>query len=1066
MNTLLVLTLSGSVLALLLLALRYLILRKMPSTVYYYAWLLVLLRFVLPLPGLIPMVAVTPISAPESAAVVSVSPSAPEENTVVPMPLVPAAVSPAQEDPDAVSEESSSTVPIQAETTVTNTGKSFSIDWKSPAFWLALWAAGAVVTFGLTVFSYLRFSASLRNRLQIPDRSTQALYTSLPGRKPSLYSCRALKTPLMCGVLHPRIILPARPTNEELLTNILRHELMHYHRRDTLYKWIAVAILSLHWFNPLSWLIRREISRSCELSCDEMLLRSMNRAEKQSYGNTLLNLAASSSLPAGVVATTFSTEKKNLKERLEQIMNYKKSAARVLASVLALVLLAGCGAAAGPAAEFPAEKADVTITDDTVVHVSTVDEFLAAIAPNAVIELAAGEYDLSTASDYGADTHSSYYSWNGVWDENGKTSAELLIQSVDNLTIRGGGMEETTIAAVPRYANVIRFVGCKDLILTDLTAGHTMAPGYCTGGVLYFDNCSNISLDTCGLYGCGTIGVQAKDCSNLMVTCSSIYECSYGAVSVNSCRNVSVDGCEIFAHGTRAGQGEAINLFDASYSDGFVVHNSRIYDNRTQYLMRSDYTRDVLFLSNEVSNNSIASAAFYLQQYNAVVDGCSFTDNHLLGGWYISDGVYAADIDGNILAGDAFEAMTLREIDPGTAVTPVKADPAPVVPAGATVEVTTVDEFLAAIGPDRNIILKGELFDLSTASNYGVIGGEYYFWNQNYDGPELVIHDVSGLSIGTSNADRKATTLAAIPRYANVLNFRNCEKIQLMDFTAGHTKEPGVCAGGVLYFDNCNDVTVYKMGLYGCGILGIQASQCTKIAIDWTEIYECSQGAGYFYKTDGISFDSCDIHDVPSPALRFIQCGDKIWNNEPIGSGLEDMFDVGSNWELVPYKNEPEESFYAGSVEDLNNPFAEEPAQQYEKNSPQVQFAASVQKAFADGDWEALVDKISFPIQLFLDGYSITLADRDDFLNVKDELTGKTPFTSRVCERIANASLDEFGQCIYGNTCCDHLIAFACAGNDIRTDNLYITAISTTTPLWPGRAMNSNYVQVVPTPMP
>jgi hypothetical protein len=54
MRILLNLTLSGSALAFLLLALRYLILKKMPSTVYYYAWLLVLLRFILPLPGLVP----------------------------------------------------------------------------------------------------------------------------------------------------------------------------------------------------------------------------------------------------------------------------------------------------------------------------------------------------------------------------------------------------------------------------------------------------------------------------------------------------------------------------------------------------------------------------------------------------------------------------------------------------------------------------------------------------------------------------------------------------------------------------------------------------------------------------------------------------------------------------------------------------------------------------------------------------------------------------------------------------------------------------------------------------
>ena len=54
MYPLLVMTISGSALALLLMCLRYTVLRKMPSTVYYYAWLLVLLRFALPLPGLIP----------------------------------------------------------------------------------------------------------------------------------------------------------------------------------------------------------------------------------------------------------------------------------------------------------------------------------------------------------------------------------------------------------------------------------------------------------------------------------------------------------------------------------------------------------------------------------------------------------------------------------------------------------------------------------------------------------------------------------------------------------------------------------------------------------------------------------------------------------------------------------------------------------------------------------------------------------------------------------------------------------------------------------------------------
>ena len=68
MKTLLALTVSGSALTILLLVLRYILLKKMPSTVYYYAWLLVLLRFLLPLPGLVPPFPAAADSAPEAAA--------------------------------------------------------------------------------------------------------------------------------------------------------------------------------------------------------------------------------------------------------------------------------------------------------------------------------------------------------------------------------------------------------------------------------------------------------------------------------------------------------------------------------------------------------------------------------------------------------------------------------------------------------------------------------------------------------------------------------------------------------------------------------------------------------------------------------------------------------------------------------------------------------------------------------------------------------------------------------------------------------------------------------------
>ena len=990
---LLSLTLSGSVLALLLLALRYVLLKKMPSTVYYYAWLLVLLRFVLPLPGLVPveraeqelsLPAISAASIPQAEQARQPVQTLPPEGYVQPAPVSAGTVE---------AEPTVQPAPAQAPTSVKN-----YVNFKSSAFWSAVWAVGATISFAWVLASYMLFTARVRRSLSGATAEDRRVYRALLGQKPQLYRCAAFNTPLMFGLLRPLITLPEQVYDEELLRNILRHELMHYRRRDTLYKWFAVAVLSTQWFNPLSYLIRRELNRACELSCDEILLRGMDRAGKLSYGNTLLTMASAGALPAGVVATTFSTEKRNLKERLEQIMNYKQSGARILSAVLTVALLLGCGGIAGPA---PAAA-------DNVGGVSAVDELLAAIAPDTVIELSPGTFDLSAASNYGEDSHSPYYSWNEVYD-----GYELVLHNVQNLTIRGAGLDETTLAAVPRYANVLRFSGCQGIHIEALTAGHTTEPGFCTGGVLYFDNCENSAVDACGLYGCGILGVQARDCTGLTVKDSDIYECSYGAVSLHQCRNVQIEGCDIHDHGKR--EGDAMFLFDVNYSDNVILNRNRIHANSAQYLLNSDYARRVLFLSNEVSDNRFPAKVFSLTGYSVTVDGCAFEGNDVSHGWYSGSGVYASNLYGEPLEGAMLAEMTLQELNPDDVAPPVSPSGSLEVAKGGSVTVTTVDELLAALGPDRTIILDGALFDLSTASNYGGIGTDCYYWAENVDGPQLVIHDLNGLSIQAKNTESGATTLAAIPRYADVISFRNCDNLFLGGFTAGHTKEPGACSGGVLSFQNCHQVMLEKMRLFGCGILGIQASQCSSLDILRTEIYECSQGAAQFFKTDGIRFVDCNIHDVPSPALRFSESGDKTWNGEAI-SGLDGDYDVDENGALVTSGIESGES---------------ENVLVIPTDSPEYTFLSAMQKAIAQGDWETLADNMAFPLTIIIPSEKhetnyVHIPDKETFLSRELDQIMNTAYRRYV----ENAQLETAAPTIWGYAALDEALCFAVYPNE------------------------------------
>jgi len=969
MSTMLVLTISGSVLALLLVGLRYTVLRKMPSTIYYYAWLLVLLRFALPLPGLVPTTAEAKPSIPvpstpaiyiemndqENVQENNQDTSEFEQNSV------------ARSTP---TEPTVSHITINAtetqEMTVTNTAPkaAFSIDWKSPKLWLSIWALGALVSLAITVFSYLKFSFDLKKNLMEPDCFTQAVYASIPGRKPSLYFSDSARTPMMLGVLRPKIVLPYRDYDQELLLNVLRHELTHYRRFDAVYKWASVVILSLHWFNPIAWFIRRELNRACEMSCDEMLLRSMNKDEKQSYGDSLLIMAASSALPSAVVATSFATEKRNLKERLVQIMNYKKSGTRILAAALTVTLLAGTGVAAGPvyakaeeahaggpdfenvsdietsesASESASESVSesetaVTETENThesetsgsdtentresetsapkanakVVKVKTVDEFLAAIAPNTVIELAAGVYDLSKASDYDTNTKSKYYHWEHDVGEEEK-AAELIIQNASGLTIRGAGMGKTTIEAVPRFVNVINFKKCNNLTVSNITAGHTKEPGLCTGGVLLIEDSSDINVDSCGLFGCGTVGVLGLNCRKLNVMNCNIYECSYSAIRIANCEDALVSGCNIYDHGKKETGNVAESLFVVYECSNFTVYNCKIHDNKLEGLLYTRGSDNVLFLSNEVTKNTFTAGTFHFEQAGATVDGCRFEGNK--SSWYREYAkVKATGVDGKELDAAQFKAMKLRDIKPESVAPKAAPTPAPAIKTknvapGSEINVKTMDEFLSALGSDRTIVLDETNFITAQASGYyaGVYGGdesEFYHWCGTPDGPELIIDNVKNLTIKAKNSDPSATKFEAIPCEANVLSFACCENITVSGFTVGHTKNTGSSGGGVLKFDECKNIKIENMRLYGCGNEGIEAEKSSDIDIINTEIFKCGQGAGFFTETNGIHFTNCKIHDAKSPTILFYNtCDNRTWNGELLDP-MKWCFDVKNDGTIV-----------------------------------------------------------------------------------------------------------------------------------------------------------------------
>ena len=200
-----------------------------------------------------------------------------------------------------------------------------------------IWLAGAALLAAYFTVSCLR--AGKRFRCSRPDESPavrrwlagQKLHRPLEVRRSALVS-----SPLTYGILRPVILLPeGMEVGEAALACILTHEYIHVRRFDSAAKPVFAAVLCVHWFNPLVWVMYLLANRDLELSCDERVMDTLGGGERASYALTLIHMEEARS-------RGFSPYnhfgKLAIEERIEAIMKYKKTTVPALILAAALVV--------------------------------------------------------------------------------------------------------------------------------------------------------------------------------------------------------------------------------------------------------------------------------------------------------------------------------------------------------------------------------------------------------------------------------------------------------------------------------------------------------------------------------------------------------------------------------------------------------------------------------------------------------------------------------------------------------------------------------------------------------
>jgi bla regulator protein BlaR1 len=153
-----------------------------------------------------------------------------------------------------------------------------------------------------------------------------------------LYLSENITTPLTIGFLKPIILVPLASINHlttEQLEAVLLHELAHIKRYDYLVNIILSAVEIGLFFNPFTQMLRKQIHKERENSCDDWVLQFQYKASD--YAEALLRIAYMQATPALAMAAT--GKKNDLLVRVKRMIGQKENQFNYRRQLLALALV-------------------------------------------------------------------------------------------------------------------------------------------------------------------------------------------------------------------------------------------------------------------------------------------------------------------------------------------------------------------------------------------------------------------------------------------------------------------------------------------------------------------------------------------------------------------------------------------------------------------------------------------------------------------------------------------------------------------------------------------------------
>lgn len=208
-----------------------------------------------------------------------------------------------------------------------------------------IWLVGVCIFAIYHIISYIIFRSNIlccsrvcenKEWLKVADNISWQMDIK---KTPEILISKEASSPMILGILQPKLILTEEYYKVKELSFIFSHELTHYKRKDVLFKLLLLAANAVHWFNPAVYLMFREASGDLECFCDDRVMQNIPLEGRRAYTEIIFNYLFRQKVNERTMSTYFYGGKNNMINRFENILNKKPK--KQGKSILVL-LLCGC----------------------------------------------------------------------------------------------------------------------------------------------------------------------------------------------------------------------------------------------------------------------------------------------------------------------------------------------------------------------------------------------------------------------------------------------------------------------------------------------------------------------------------------------------------------------------------------------------------------------------------------------------------------------------------------------------------------------------------------------------